>query len=108
MSTTELQLLREKLSKGFYEDNLYEMASICKRLTEDHVHAPAFYILRSLFLDIALDWHGRAIPVEEAIRVQQTLEMPLKEVLEALQGACSKESLFDSLAKLVAARMQAL
>lgn len=107
MNVIEVQLLKENLGKGFFVDNLYEMASICEKLMKDSARAPAFYILRSVFLDLARDWDERPLPAEEVTKVQEKLEMPIREVIEGLEALWSKEALFESLRKLVAARIEA-
>ena len=103
MSVTELQLLKEKLDKGFFVHNFYDMAQTCKSLIEDKFGGPAFYILRSIFLDIARDWNERAVSVDEATEVKNKLEAPIRELIEALETHRSKEALFESMAKLVSA-----
>ena len=108
MSKTELQLFKEKLDKGFFVQNLFEMARICESLMKDTFASPTFYILRSIFLDIARDWNDRALSVEEATEVENELKAPIREALEGLETHRSKEALFESLAKLVAARKQVL
>lgn len=108
MTVNELQLLKKKLDRGFFADNLYEMASICENLSRDPSVAPAFYILRSVFLEIARDWNDRPLPVEEAGKVQEKLQMPIKEVIRCIETLQSKEVLFNSLTKVVFAMMQAL
>jgi len=108
MNISELQLLKEKLGKGFYVENLYEMASLCKRLAKDSAYALAFHVLWSIFIDIARDWDGRPLPVDEATKVQQKLEAPIREVIQRLEAFRNKQELFDSLTKLVAAHMQAI
>jgi len=103
MSVTELQLLKEKLDKGLFVRNFYNMAQTCESLIEDKFGGPAFYILRSIFLDIARDWNERAVSVDEATEVKRKLEAPIRELIEALETRRSKEALFESMAKLVSA-----
>lgn len=103
MSVTELQLLEEKLDKGFFVQNLYDMARICENLMEDTFGGPAFYILRRIFLDIARDWNDRAVSVDEAAEVENKLEAPIRQLIAVLETRRSKEALFESLAKLVVA-----
>lgn len=104
----ELQLLKEKLDKGFFVQNFYDMAQTCESLVEDKFGGPAFYILRSIFLDIARDWNGRPISVDEATEVKNKLDAPIRELVEVLETRRSKEALFESLAKLVGAEKQML
>ncbi|MCK4826557.1 hypothetical protein KA005_63025 [bacterium] len=108
MIATELELLKAKLDKGFFVQNLYEMVQICENLDQDEFGGVVFYVLRNVFLDIIRAWSECAVSVEESIKVQTKLEEPVRTVIEGLETYCNRESLFDSLGKLVVAKKQAL
>ena len=67
-----------------------------------------FTYLRSVFLDIIRAWSECAVSVEESVKVQSKLEEPVRMVIEGLETYWSRESLFESLGKLVVAKKQAL
>jgi hypothetical protein len=103
MSKTELQLLKEKLDKGFFVRNLFEMAKICENLMKDNSTSPVFYILRSIFLDIAKDWDDRTLPVKKALEIENKLKITIRATLDELDTHKSRQALFESMVKLVAA-----
>ena len=65
--------LQEKLDKGLYIDNLYEMASLCRQQALDTTLPLPFWVLQKMFLDIATAWEDRPLPVEEAERLQKRI-----------------------------------
>lgn len=98
-----LQLLREKLKQGFYIDNLYEMAVLCKSLALDTPSPAPFFFMRSIFLDIARHWEEVPLPVEQAEQVESTMIEPLEELVEGLEADASVEEILNLLNRVVSA-----
>jgi len=98
-----LQKLQEKLEKGFYLDNLYEMAHLCKMLASDTIYPAAFFVMRDIFLDIARRWEERALPVEEAKRVERKMTKPLGDLIQGIETEGSAGGVFDLLNNVVSA-----
>ena len=96
-----LQQLQETLEKGFYLDNLYEMARLCKTLASDTVYPAPFFVMRDIFLDIARCWEERALPVEEAKRVERKMTKPLGDLIAGIERNASSEEILDLLNTLV-------
>lgn len=98
-----LQILREKLKQGFYIDNLYEMAALCKSLALDTPSPAPFFFMRNIFLDIARHWEDVPLPVEEAEQVELKMLEPLEELVERLKADASVEEIFNLLNRVVSA-----
>ena len=98
---TNLPQLREKLEKGFYLDNLYEMARLCKNLALDTIYLVPFFIMERVFLDIARHWEERALPVEEAKQVEWKMTEPLGDLIEGIERNASSEEVLDLLNTVV-------
>jgi len=98
-----LRQLQERLEKGFYLDNLYEMAHLCKTLASDTVYLAVFFVMGDIFLDIARRWEERALPVEEAKRVEWEMTKPLRNLIEGIERNASSEEIMDLLNTLVSA-----
>jgi hypothetical protein len=96
-----LQHLQEKLEKGFYLDNLYEMAHLCKMLASDTICPAPFFVMRNIFLDIARNWEERALTVEEAKRVEKKMTKPLGDLIEGIEIDSSSEEVLYLLNTLV-------
>ena len=98
-----LQQLRETLEKGFYLDNLYEMAHLCKTLASDTTYPAAFFVMKDIFLDIARHWEERALPVDEAKRVEREMAKPLRDLIRGIDTDVSAEVVLDLLNEVVSA-----
>lgn len=98
-----LQQLQEKLEKGFYVDNLYEMARLCQALASDTIYRVAFFVMREIFLDIARCWEDRALPVEEARRVERQMIEPLGDLIRGIETQVSDEVVLNLLNTVVSA-----
>lgn len=98
-----LQQLQETLEKGFYLDNLYEMARLCKTLASHTIYLVAFFVMRDIFLDIARRWEERALTVEEAKRVEWEMTKPLGDLIQGIETKVSAEVELDLLNKVVSA-----
>jgi hypothetical protein len=103
-----LQDLREKLEKGFYVDNLDEMARLCRSLALDAINPAPFFVMRSIFLDIARDWEERALTVEEAELVAVKLTEPLNKLVSGLETDAPSDDLYYLLNNVVSAYLTAL
>jgi hypothetical protein len=98
-----LQQLQEKLEKGFYLDNLYEMARLCKTLASNTIYLVEFFVMRDIFLDIARRWEERALPVKEAKRVELEMTKPLGDLIQGIETEASAEVVLDLLNNVVSA-----
>ena len=96
-----LQQLREKLERGFYVNNLYEMAGLCKNLVLDTVNPAPFFIMEHIFLDIAKYWEDRPVIVEEAKLVETEMMKPLKELIGGIEANASSEKIAHLMNKVV-------
>ncbi len=98
-----LQQLRERLSQGFYLNNLYEMAHLCKSLALDTISPAPFFFMEHIFLDIARHWEEKPLLVEEAKLVESKLIKPLEELIEGIETSASSEEVFNLLNRVVSA-----
>ncbi len=98
---TNLQQLREKLEKGFYLDNLYEMARLCRNLALDTASPAPFFIMEHIFLDVARHWEDKPLPVEEAKLVESFLLQPLEDLVEGIEADVSSEEVVNLLNRVV-------
>jgi hypothetical protein len=98
-----LQQLQEKLEKGFYLDNLYEIAHLCKMLASDTIYPAAFFVMRDIFLNIARRWEERALPVDEAKRVEREMARPLEDLIRGIDADVSPEVVLNLLNGVVSA-----
>ncbi len=97
------QHLLELLDQGFYVDNLYELASSCKKLSLDSAHPAVFFIVESIFLNVARNWEDRPLTVEESKKVELRLMDPLKELVEGLEENSTSEEVLELLNEVVSA-----
>lgn len=95
--------LLELLDLGFYVDNLYKLASLCKKLSLDTPRPAAFFIMESIFLNVARNWEDRPLTDEEAQQVESKLMRPLKELIEALEESSTNEEVLERLDEVVSA-----
>jgi len=100
---TNLQQLRENLEKGFYLDNLYEMARLCRNLALDTASPAPFFFMETVFLNIARLWEDIPVPVEKAKQVELKLIKPLEELIEGIEKSASSKEAFNLLNRAVAA-----
>ena len=98
-----LQQLREKLKKGFYLNNLNEMARLCKSLALDTTSPAPFFIMERIFSDVARHWEDKPLSVEEAKLVESKLITPLAELIEGITANASTEEIFSLLNRVVSA-----
>ena len=100
---TNLQQLRERLGKGFYLDNLYEMARLCKSLALGAKSPVLFFFMEHIFLDVARHWEDKPLPVEEAKLVESFLLQPLEDLVEGIEANASSEEVLNLLNRVVSA-----
>ena len=92
---SNLQELRDRLRKGFYVDNLYEMAYLCKALALETPAPVPFFLMQRIFWDIARDWEERPVPVEEAKESESRMTKPIEDLIDAIEvGASPSEVLY--------------
>jgi len=100
-----LQQLREKLEQGFYADNLYEMARLCKDMALESKNPVPFSIMQKMFSYIADYWHDRPVIVEEARLVEAELKEPLRHLIDALEKKAANEKINELVDKAVSSYM---
>ena len=98
-----LQILREKLKKEFYVDNLYEIAYLCRSLALDRGSPAPFLLLEHIFQDMARRWEDVPLTVEEAARVKSKMIEPLEELVEGLEADAPAGEILDLLNGVVSA-----
>ncbi len=96
-----LRQLREKLERGFYLDNLCEMACLCKSLALDTASPAPFFVMEQVFLGIARDWEDRPLPVEEAKLVESKLIRPLEGLVEGIEANLPTEEIYSLVNEVV-------
>ena len=100
-----LQQLRAKLEKGFYINNLYEMARLCKNLALDTASPVPFFVMQHIFLNIARYWEDKPLLVEEAKLVEGEMIKPLKDLIGGIEANASGEQIIHLLNKAVSSYM---
>ena len=100
-----LQKLREKLERGFYVNNLYDMARLCKSLALDTTNPAPFFIMENIFPGIAKYWEDRPVIVEEAKLVEVEMTKSLKELMDGIEANASSEQIVHLLNKAVSSYM---
>lgn len=100
---TSLNDLEERLEQGFYVDNLYKMAGICKKLAAEGNYPLPFFIMEHIFRDIADRWDERPITVEDARLLQSSLMDPIENLIRQIKLGKSVEDISDSSNSLVSA-----
>ena len=96
-----LQQLREKLKQGFYADNLYEMADLCKDLALDSTNQVPFFVMQQIFSNIAEYWDERPVIVEEAKLVEVEMTKSLKDLIDGIEANASSGQIVHLLNKTV-------
>jgi hypothetical protein len=96
-----LQELKEKLEQGFYADNLYDMARLCKDMALESNSPAPFFIMQKIFSGIADYWNGRPVNVEEARLVETEMAISLRELIDAIEAEASDEQICNVLNRAV-------
>ena len=95
------QLLKEKLGRGFYVDNLYEMARLCNEKVLENENPTPFFILQKIFSGIADYWDKGPVVVENARLVQNELSQHIKSLINAIENHASAEEIVTLTDKVV-------
>lgn len=98
-----LQQLQDRLEEGFYVDNLYVMANLCKTLALDSDYPVPFFIVQQVLLEIARDWEDRPLPVDEAKSVESKMMGSFTHLIRAIRLNASKETIYNILDDIVTA-----
>lgn len=98
---TKLRQLREKLEQGFYIDNLYEMARLCRDMALESNNPAPFFIMYKIFYGIADYWEKGPVVVEEAKLVESELLELLKELVTKLENITPVEQMANLINKAV-------
>ena len=103
-----LQELRERLGKGFYLDNLYVMARLCKSLALDTASPAPFFVMEKVFLSVADHWEDRPLRVEEAKEVESKMIGSLEELIRGIESNASSQETFGLLNGVVSAYLTSI
>ena len=87
--------LEKKLDKGLYIQNIYEMVKICKKLSKTNLLP--FYVIQSLLLDVAKEWDGESVTVEQTQFVEENINKPIKKILDLIDNNASEKELYVAL-----------
>lgn len=96
-----LQQLQEKLAKGFYLNNLYEMARLCKSSALESNSPAPFFVMQHIFFNIARYWEDKPLPVEEARLVQSEMVKPIEDLISGIEANATSEQTLTLLNKVV-------
>lgn len=96
-----IQQLREKLERGFYVNNLYEMTTLCKSLALDSSRPTPFFVMQQIFLNIANYWDEKPLIVEEAKLVEVEMKKSLKDLIDGIEVDASSGQIVHLLNKVV-------
>jgi hypothetical protein len=96
-----LHQLREKLEQGFYINNLYAMAHLCKALALDTENSAPFFIMWHIFSEIARYWEDKPLIVEDAKFVQVEMTKTISDIIDAIEVNASVEQMNHLLNKAV-------
>jgi len=97
----EFQQLQDRLEKGFYVDNLYVMASLCKILALNSEYPVPFFVVQQVFLGIIKDWEDRPLSVEEAKATENKIKDSITHLIQAIKLGASNETIYNSLTDIV-------
>lgn len=98
-----IERAREQLARGFYVDNLLEVARVLRDMTLSTRWPTASFVLQRVTTAIANNWDDRAVSVDEANQVEQQLQPLLYQVLNLMAENAEAERLQDGLDQLVVA-----
>jgi hypothetical protein len=92
---TKIQQLKEKLEKGFYTDNLYEMSRLCGNMALESDNPAPLFIMQKIFSGIADYWDDRPIIVEDSNLVQTELIGSIQSLVNALEDEVPLNKLME-------------
>lgn len=95
--------LKQRLAEGLYLHNLQQITESCDRGLKDGQGGLPAYVVRSVVADLAREWEGRAVSVDEARRLEAALRPALDGVVGALERHESPEAVAARLDTLVRA-----
>lgn len=72
-------------------------------LASDTIYPATFFVMGSIFLDIARHWEERALPVEEAERTARQMTKPLGDLIQGIETQVSDEVVLNLLNTVVSA-----
>jgi hypothetical protein len=97
----EFQQLQDRLEKGFYVDNLYVMAGLCKTLALNSDYPVPFFVMQQVLLEVAKDWEDRPLPVDEAKLTENKIRDSLVHLIQAIRLNVSNETIYNILNNIV-------
>lgn len=106
-STPTTDDLRRLLKRGLFVANLHEMTRCCMALARSVKEPLPYYVLASIFSDLAANWDDRPLPVEEAKNMENHIGPDLNGILTILLETGSTIEVADPLNALVKKFVQA-
>ena len=106
MDETELQLIqraREKLGQGFYVNNLRDVGSILRALSQVTSWPTACFMLQTIALGMVYDWDKQPVTSDRADSVGAQLQPAFHEVLDLMARDAGIEEMYAALDVLVLA-----
>lgn len=98
---TKITLLKEKLNKGFYVNNLNEIARLCNDMALENDKPAPFFVLKKIFSRISDYWDDQPVSVENAKLVQDGLMNPIMNLVNAIEVNASDNIIMDLVNKVV-------
>lgn len=96
-----LKQLRERLKRGFFLDNLYEMVRLCRSLALDTDNPTPFFVMQHIFFDIAMRWEDKPLTVEDAKFVELEMTKPLDNLISGIESNLPGEQTLNLLNKVI-------
>ncbi len=103
MAESGLQLIKsaqEKLARGFYVDNLKEVADLMKQAALSDQSPSACFVVHTVLLSVAEDW-DRPVSTIEVEKVDAQLRPLVSDVLDHIAKNASADKVSSSLDSLV-------
>ena len=100
-SATTTSDLEHLLERGLFIDNLHQMTRCCTALARNVKEPLPYFVLASVFSDLAANWDGRPLSVEEAVEMEQRIGPDLRRIIIILTETGSADELLSSLNTLV-------
>jgi hypothetical protein len=103
--SVNLQPIREKLSLGFYVNNLYDISRLCSELASGNKNPTPFFVIQQICSRIAYYWDSGPIVVEDAKLVENELVNRMNRLLDTLESRMSDKEVLDCMNELVSTYM---
>ena len=99
-----LQVARERLAAGFYEDNLRELAELSREACSGSSCPAAWFVINRIALGLADRWEGQPVSVEGSRALEKRVRPALYDLLQAIESG-KRDDLYQALDESVTAYM---